>query len=254
MSSSPVKKPIPLLTRAFAKHYAQAVITNVENLSAHVRRICLRSPALRQRTIMPGQYIRVQINDPLSVYGILRPQETLRTYTICKHEPETGSIELRIHLYEGNGIGLNWARHVKAGDQVTFWGPQGDFVVKPANYHVFIGEETATIGFSPIITALGKATPCYGVLESDTVESQPSIPSAHSFRRVQRHGASPVASQVLLNALDQLKLPDAPGAAYIAGEARTCQLVRKHLMHERNWPLTAISVKPFWATGKRGLH
>ncbi|MGI5271493.1 hypothetical protein ACQEUU_20230 [Nonomuraea sp. CA-218870] len=40
----------------------------------------------------------------------------------------------------------------------------------------------------------------------------------------------------------------------MAGEARTCQLVRNYLVRERNRPRTSITVKPFWAPGKRGLH
>ncbi|WP_425456978.1 SIP domain-containing protein [Actinomadura hallensis] len=55
----------------------------------------------------------------------------------------------------------------------------------------------------------------------------------------------------LLAALD---LPAEPGAAYIAGEARTCQMARDHLVREPGWPRTTISVKPFWTPGKRGLH
>ncbi len=41
--------------------------------------------------------------------------------------------------------------------------------------------------------------------------------------------------------------------AYIAGEARACQAVRRHLIQERNWPRKAVTVKAFRAPGKRGL-
>lgn len=51
-----------------------------------------------------------------------------------------------------------------------------------------------------------------------------------------------------------LDLPAQPGAAYVAGEARTCQKVRDFLVRERGWPRTAIKVKPFWTPGKRCLH
>ncbi|GAA4203302.1 hypothetical protein GCM10022252_60750 [Streptosporangium oxazolinicum] len=51
-----------------------------------------------------------------------------------------------------------------------------------------------------------------------------------------------------------LDLPGGEGAAYVAGEARTCQMVRDHLVRERNWPRTSIKVKPFWTPGKRGPH
>ena len=43
------------------------------------------------------------------------------------------------------------------------------------------------------------------------------------------------------------------GAAYLAGEARTIQLLRRQLVEERGWPRQAIVTKPFWTPGKRGL-
>jgi NADPH-dependent ferric siderophore reductase len=52
----------------------------------------------------------------------------------------------------------------------------------------------------------------------------------------------------------ELDLPGNNAAAYVAGEARTCQLVRNFLVGERNWPRISITTKPFWAPGKRGLH
>ncbi len=51
-----------------------------------------------------------------------------------------------------------------------------------------------------------------------------------------------------------LTLPGSDGAAYVAGEARTCRAVRDHLVRERGWDRRSIKVKPFWAPGKRGLH
>ena len=58
----------------------------------------------------------------------------------------------------------------------------------------------------------------------------------------------------LVTTLAELSLPDRPGRAYVAGEARTCQLVRTHLVQERGWERTHVRTKPFWAPGKQGLH
>ena len=57
----------------------------------------------------------------------------------------------------------------------------------------------------------------------------------------------------LVEALRELALPDEPGVAYVAGEARVCQAVRRHLIEERAWPRAAVIVKPFRTPGKRGL-
>lgn len=65
--------------------------------------------------------------------------------------------------------------------------------------------------------------------------------------------ACAAASQTLLEALARLELPAEPGIAYLAGEARTIQLLRRHLVSDRGWPRQAVRMKPFWTPGKRGL-
>ncbi|GAA2432215.1 hypothetical protein GCM10010191_52750 [Actinomadura vinacea] len=188
------------------------------------------------------------------MYGLLRPAETLRTYTIWDFLPEERAIELRVHLYGGDGIGLSWAREAKPGDQVTFWWPQGDFFTRTAPFHLFVGDETAGAAFGPMLRALAPSARVYGVLESEGVEHDLPMPGPHRLRRVHRNGAPAESSRTLLAAVADLDLPGPTGAAYVAGEARTCQMIRDHLVRERDWDRRSIKVKPFWAPGKRGLH
>jgi len=243
------------LERIFAKHVTEGTVTDVGLVTPTLKRIRIHCATLDTWAYTPGQHVRVEINDPLSLYGILRPGDTLRTYTIWDFSVADRTFELRAHLYNGNGIGLNWVRNVKPGDPVKFWGPMGDFHPNPeALYHVFIGEETASVAFGPMIRALGPTASIYGVLESETPDEEVPIPGPHRLVRVYRNGASAVASHTLLTAVCKLDLPGNAGMAYIAGEARTCQLIRNHLVRDRNWPRKSIKVKPFWAPNKRGLH
>ncbi|WKX69119.1 siderophore-interacting protein [Streptomyces sp. XD-27] len=249
--STKVRRP---LAKAFAKYSLEAVVTEAEPVTPTMRRIRLVADEPVAFPYAPGQHVRVQINDPLSAYGILRPRETLRTYTIWEFWPQERALELRVHLYGGDGIGLRWAREVGPGEPVTLWWPQADFVLREAPYHLFIGEETASAAFGPMIRELGPAAWLYGVLESDSAEHDLPMPGPHRLRRVHRAGASAASSRTLVTAVADLDLPRAVGAAYVAGEARTCQMVRDHLVKERGWPRTAVKVKPFWTPGKRGLH
>jgi NADPH-dependent ferric siderophore reductase len=79
------------------------------------------------------------------------------------------------------------------------------------------------------------------------------LPLNRELRWQYRHGQPAAASQTLLAALARLELPDQPGVAYLAGEARTIQLLRRHLVTERGWPRQAICTKPLWTPGRRGL-
>lgn len=243
------------LTSVFAKYFREATITEAGLVTPIMLRIRLETDEPIPFQYVPGQHVRIQINDPLSPRGILRPQETLRSYTIWEYEPQ--AIELLAHLYasDGGGIGLRWASEARPGDRVTFWWHQGDFVIREdAAYHLFIGEETASAAFGPMIRALDAPARVYGVLESESPQDDIPMPRPHDLHRVHRHGTSAHYSTTLLTGVAGLDLPAEPGAAYIAGEARTCQMIRNHLVRDRNWPRTSIKVKPFWTPGKRGLH
>ncbi|SEH01977.1 NADPH-dependent ferric siderophore reductase, contains FAD-binding and SIP domains [Nonomuraea solani] len=243
------------LAGAFAKYVMEARVTEAELVTPTMRRIRLATGAPIAFPYRPGQHIRVQINDPLSMYGILRPAETLRTYTIWELDAGRRALELRAHLYDGDGIGLRWAREAAPGDAVTFWWPQGDFFTRDeAPFHVFAGDETAAAAFGPMLRALGAGAQVHGVLESESAEHDLPMPGPYELRRAHRHGAPAASSNTLLTAVAALDLPGNTGAAYLAGEARTCQMIRDHLVRERNWPRTSIKIKPFWAPGKRGLH
>ena len=59
---------------------------------------------------------------------------------------------------------------------------------------------------------------------------------------------------MLADAVRDLRLPDHPGVAYLAGEARTIQTLRKILITERGWDRRQIRTKPFWTPGRTGLE
>jgi NADPH-dependent ferric siderophore reductase len=92
----------------------------------------------------------------------------------------------------------------------------------------------------------------HAVIEVDTAEDR--IPVEGDVTWTYRHGTPAADSPGLLEALRGLDLPEEPGVAYLAGEARTVQSLRRHLVTERGWPRRAVLTKPFWAPGKRGLE
>lgn len=249
-----------------------------------LRRLCLETDEPIPFACTPGQHIRIELRDPRSVYGLLHPSDTLRTYTIWELAPDGRRLEIRTHLHEGPGIGKTWAAGARPGDPVAFWWPEGDFFVRPAAFHLFAGEESASAAFGPMLRSLGGGAAVYGVLESESPEHDVPLPGPDGLRRVHRHGTPAASSPTLLRAVADLELPrpvlhgppppgagaeagtgagtgagapgtpPATGAAYLAGEARTCQLIRDHLVRERGWPRAAIKVKPFWTPGRRGMH
>ncbi|MDZ3831883.1 MAG: siderophore-interacting protein [Sphingopyxis sp.] len=244
--------PLPYL---FAKHFSEARILSSESLGPRWRAIRLHCPDMPRLRYVAGQHVRIELRAPFSVYGLLRPIETMRTYTIWDWDEDNHSFELRVFLHECDGIGLNWAHRVRSGDRLRFWGPQGDFRVnRAARSHIFVGDETAMAAFGPMMRDLPHDNLAMALIEVECADDRLSLPTTAATRWLYREGQSPVASRALLNALTDTDLPDGATMAYVAGEAKTCQLIRDHLLARRGWDRSQILVKPFWAPGKRGLH
>ena len=246
--------PVRRRRSPLARLFIRCTVAEVEPVTRSTRRVRLVADALRELAWTPGQQIRLHVHDLFALQTWLRgPKDALRTYSVWEHDPVAGAVELRLHDHGGDGPGVGWARRAVPGQAVTLTGPEGDFVLRPAPYYVFAGEETATVAIGAMVRALAPGLPVYGVLESETAGDELPIPARAGLRRVHRNGAPAAASPTLLAALRDLDLPDEPGAAYLAGEARTCQLLRDHLVRGLGWPRDAVKVKPFWAPGKRGM-
>lgn len=206
-----------------SKLFLSGTVDAVEDVTARMRRIRLTGvPGLRWT---PGQHIRVRV-------GAL----TLRTYSIWDYGDH---LDLCVLDHAGAGPGARWARDVRAGQRVSFLKPEGRLVPQEgAPYHLFAGDATASVAFGAMLRALPADAPVHCVLDADD-----RLPMPRDVTWTDN----------LLDTLRTLDLPDEPGVAYVAGEARACQAARQHLVQDRGWPRRSVVVKPFWAPGKRGM-
>jgi NADPH-dependent ferric siderophore reductase len=224
-------------------------VTEIEPVAAHLRQIRIEGDDVARLDWAPGQQVRVHVADLLDPHNWRRPRDILRTYSVWRYD---GSLELIALDHDTGGPGARWARELQTGQPVTFSHPEGSFVLRDdAPYHVFMGEETASVAFGPMLAALPAGMPVYPVLEVAGPDDR--LPLGPEVSWLYRDGRSAAASATLLEAARRLELPREPGAVYLAGEARTVQLLRRHFAAERGWPRQSVRSKPFWAPGKRGL-
>ncbi|MFI0373535.1 siderophore-interacting protein [Actinomadura sp. 1N219] len=94
----------------------------------------------------------------------------------------------------------------------------------------------------------------HGVIEIARPEDRLPLPRGDELTWRHRGDASAAGSETLVDAVRGLELPAEPGVAYVAGEARTVQAVRAHLVGDRGWPRGSVLVKAFWTPGKRGME
>jgi NADPH-dependent ferric siderophore reductase len=103
-----------------------------------------------------------------------------------------------------------------------------------------------------MLRSLPSTADVHGVVEAAARADH--LPLARSIQQVERGDASAKDSATLADAVRALSLPDQPGVAYLAGEARTIQTLRKILITERGWDRRDIRTKPFWTPGRTGME
>jgi NADPH-dependent ferric siderophore reductase len=225
--------------------FLRAEVAAIDQITPRMRLIRLAGAALRRLSWIPGQQVRVRVRDP-------RGRAALRTYSVWSYQGDEIGLCVLDH---GDGPGAAWARSLGKGDEVLLRKPEGTFVAaESAPYHVFAGEETASVAFGAMLGALPAGARVYGAVEVIAEDDRLPLPRAAELSWRFRGDASAASSAGLVSAVRDLDLPDQPGVAYLAGEARTCQAVRAHLVSERGWPRRSVLVKPFWVPGKRGLE
>jgi NADPH-dependent ferric siderophore reductase len=236
----------------------RATVERVEHATRRMRGITIVGTGLIGLDWMPGQQVRVMFKDPTQLRTWLSPRDLAgmsRTYSLWDYDREAGRYQLIVMDHAGDGPGTRWSRTVQPGDTIFVGSPEGRFVARvPSSYHLFIGEETAAVCFGAILRGLPAGTPALGVLQAGTPEDHLDLPGGDGFVRVELGDRVASPSQVLLDAVRSLILPEGAGTAYLAGEAKTIQAIRRHLLNERGWTRPAILTKPFWTPGKRGLE
>ncbi|MEV4351978.1 siderophore-interacting protein [Actinoplanes sp. NPDC049596] len=160
---------------------------------------------------------------------------------------------LRVALHDLGTPGCAWALKSTPGDRLTLEPPRTKITIDPtARHHLFLGDETGAVPLLAMYAALPRTAVAHGVFEAATPADEVPLP-APTFRWVHRGQASAVASRIFLRAVQDLELPPAPGAAYIAGESDTCRLLQRHLIEQRGWPRRAVHPQPQWSPNHPGF-
>jgi NADPH-dependent ferric siderophore reductase len=235
--------------------FMHGVVREVEPITSRMRRIRIHAPELATAPYEPGQHVRVKVG---AVFGLdLLRNDTLRAYSIWRHEPAASWLELCVFDHPGQGPGARWAARARAGDEVAFRAPEGKLVMRAhAGLHVFIGDETGSVAFGALIRALPAQATVRAFVETEWERERLPLERPSEIEWVAR-GRRPTGDTSRLAAAARRcprPSPDAPRTAYLAGEARTCKAVKQLLIEELGWSRKEIVVKPFWMPGAKGLE
>jgi NADPH-dependent ferric siderophore reductase len=245
----------------FPRRAGVATLVARRPLTPRMVRVTLRSEAFGATWPIeqPGEIITLLFLDPseevvLPLAGWTFPPGTVeqewRNYTVRRHVPDTGEIDVDVVLHEPRGPACTWAQDAPIGAGVGFAGPRVDYAPRPgASWLLLCGDETAL----PAIAAILELPPAaaeriLAVIEvpGRAEEHALAAPASAQVRWVHRDGADAATTTHLADALRRLELPSGVGQAWGAAESKVARALREVLRDERGMPRKHVSAKGYW--------
>jgi NADPH-dependent ferric siderophore reductase len=218
-------------------------VTGVADVGPRVRRVTLSGEGLAGFTALPGQDVVLHLTDD-------RGGGISRRYTIRHLDTERLHVDLDFVLH-GHGPAALWATVVSVGDSVEIFGPRGKVRLSHASWQLFAGDESAFPAIAEMVAALPSSTHVVALIEvQDAEDEQPIDGAAQADVRWLHRSTTPAGQSELLDqALQALKVPDAERHAYLFGESRVVRRLRDQLTR-RGLGASEISAKGYWNLGR----
>nr|WP_026360276.1 siderophore-interacting protein [Amycolatopsis nigrescens] len=254
--------------------YQVVRVTAVERLSPHMARISFTGENLASVTDPgPDQYVkfffplpgerRPQLPPPLEGAEVLSWYRTylamadevrppMRTYTIRKHRPESGEIDVDFVLHDDAGPASGWAARAEPGDEVIFLSPPTALYVPPEDvaWQLLVGDEAAIPALGAIVERLAPGSVAVAYIEVSGPEEEQTFDTRGDVRIHWVHRGSRPHGEAVLDAVRAAEFPDGAPYAWVSGEAGLIKFVRRHLVRERGVDKRAITFTGYWRLGK----
>jgi NADPH-dependent ferric siderophore reductase len=162
--------------------------------------------------------------------GRREPPGTAR-YTIRQLDAAARLLTLDI-VRHGDGPGERWVRSARPGDKIEGIGPRGKITTSAAaDWHLFIGDESALPGTFAMTEALPPDRPATLVLEIPEESDEQDLAAVASTRIswLHRLGAPAGDPSALAAEAAEIELPPGRGHAYLFGEATVVSRLREVL-------------------------
>jgi NADPH-dependent ferric siderophore reductase len=208
-------------------------------LTPRMRRITLTGESLVGLSTRPAQDVELILTEESG-------RRIKRRYTIRAARPLAGEIDVDALLH-GHGPGSSWASTAARGDDVSFLGPRGKLELRPADWHLFVGDESALPAFASFIEALPVHERALAVVEVG--DGTDELPIGTAVEWVHRDGAPPGLPDLLAAALERLDPPTGNGRAYLLGESRAVVALRS-VVNGLGLPDDQVFVKGYWNLGR----
>ncbi len=191
---------------------------------------------------------------PVFPEGVPRP--AARDYTPRRHDPNANELEIDFVLH-GDGPASTWATNARPGQFLGVGGPRGSYVLsRDFDWYLLVGDETALPAIGRRLRKLPARAYAIVVAEvtdpadEQRFESQARVDAAW----VHRGGAKPGTTNLLMQAVADLRVPSGHGYAWVAGESETARALRRLLVDERGIPKDWVKAAGYWRRGAVAIH
>jgi NADPH-dependent ferric siderophore reductase len=234
-----------LLARKGRRAWRLTVVEKT-TVSPHMTRIRFHGRDLNELEWKRGQDLVLEIP---ATAGVAR-----RHYTIRNLDPVARTIDVDFVLH-GDGMTAAWLAGTDTGAELIAVGPRGHTYVRQADWHLFVGDETAVPAIFAMMEGLPSGARAQAVLEIGSDEDKIAFRAqAHVvIEWVSRNGASAGPSRLLYDRVERFRFPAGEGHAYVIGETANVRAIR-HRLIERGLARNRIAAEGYWRRGRVGGH
>jgi NADPH-dependent ferric siderophore reductase len=249
-----------VLEERFPRRAGVAVLTARTMLTPRMMRVTLRCEDFRAGWPIqqPGEIITLLFAPPGTeivlpergwTFPAGAPAQDWRNYTVRRHRPATGEIDVDVVLHQPRGPACTWAARAPLRSGVGYAGPRVDFAPRGGvDWLLLCGDETALPAIAAILETPLHVRRVLAVVEvHERGEEQPiDLPPGSLLRWVHRDGAPAATTSHLADALRALDLPHGAGQAWGAAESAIARDLRTVLRDEHGMPRTHAHARGYW--------
>lgn len=212
-----------------------ATVVDASDVTPRMRRITLHAPTMDRPR--PAQDVELVLVDGTG-------RKVKRRYTVTHYRDGHFDVDALRH---GDAPGATWAATTKPGDPVQFFGPRGRLELRDADWHLFVGDESALPAIAELAAAV--RTPAYALIEVGDASDE--LPVDADVRWLHRGATPPGTAELFTAALDGFSRPPGDGHAYLLGESRVVAGLRPRLQ-AMGLGNEQLYVKGYWNVGRVG--
>jgi NADPH-dependent ferric siderophore reductase len=238
-------------------------VLETERLGPHLIRVVVGGPGLEGFGAgeFTDNYVKLQIPPPGAEYRAPFDAEEIkerypreqwprvRTYTVCKWEPDALRLTLDFVHHGDEGVAGPWAATAQPGDVLHLMGPGGAYTPSPdADWHLLVGDLSVVPAIAASLERIPAGVPVHVIIEVPAPEDEVQLLTPGDLRLTWLHGDG--TGDALPPAVRELEFPEGDVHAFVHGEAAVVRESRRHLVVDRGMPKEALSASGYW---KRAL-